>query len=323
MHGAWGELMADISIIVPAHNVASYVSQTLDSLLAQEFAAFEVFAIDDGSTDDTLKVLSSYGQRFDDRDLSYRVIHQTNGGAGSARNAGLRQAKGRLIGFLDADDLLHPCALAALVDAIDKSGCDMVFPLCRHVDPDGIPTGVTSQASKERYTAADLIADNPIHSGSGVVVTAQRVARTGLFDTDLPACIDLDYWVRLTEGRGETIGALDTILADYRTRPGQITGSWRRMRTGWETVVASALHRGKIDSTAIGKTARARNLLVWATAAYKNGDFADARSLMAECWRTDAVFAMTDSHARIRLAAAMTSLLPAPLHRSLQACFNG
>ena len=291
--------------------------------MEQDGVAFEVLTIDDGSTDNTLDILHSYRQRFQHRGVPCQVFAQPQGGAGSARNVGLRHASGRLIGFLDADDILHPGALSALVAEIDRKGCDLVFPLCRHVDPTGVPTGVTSQAGKDRYCAADLLADNPIHTGSGVVVQAVRANQAGLFDTELPACIDLDYWVRLTEGRGEAIRVLGTVLVDYRTRPGQITGSWRRMRTGWETVVASALHRGKIDSTAIGKTARARNLLVWATAAYKNGDFADARSLMAECWRTDAVFAMTDSHARIRLAAAMTSLLPAPLHRSLQACFNG
>lgn len=315
--------MAEISIIVPAHNVAEYVSQTLDSLWAQDKVAFEVLAIDDGSMDDTLDILNSYEQRFQDRGLPYRVIPQPQGGAGSARNAGLRRANGRLIGFLDADDVLHPGALAALVEEIDRRGCDLVFPLCRHIDPQGLPTGVTSQVAKDRYSAADLIVDNPIHSGSGVVVRAERAAETGLFDTDLPACIDLDYWVRLTEGRGEAIGALDSVLVDYRTRPGQITSNWRRMRTGWEAVVAKAVLRGKVAHSAFDRKARARNLLVWATAAYKNGDYAAARRLIAECWRADPIFALKDGHARIRVAATMASLLPSSLHQTLQARFNG
>lgn len=315
--------MVDISIIVPAHNVAEYVAQTLDSLLMQDDIVFEVLAIDDGSTDGTLDILNSHGQRFQDRGISYRVIAQPQGGAGSARNAGLRQATGRLIGFLDADDLLHPGALAALAEEMDRVGYDLAFPRCRHVDAEGTPTGVTSGARKNRYSAADLIIDNPIHSGSGVVVRAERAAQTGLFDTELPACIDLDYWVRLTEGRGGAIGVLDAVLVDYRTRPGQITGNWRRMRTGWEAVVAAAVRRGKIESSAIGRTAKARNLLVWATAAYKNGDFADARRLMAECWRTDPAFALRDGHARIRLVAVLTSLLPGSLHHTLRARFNG
>lgn len=318
-----GGQMAEISIIVPAHNVAEYVSQTLESLWAQDKVTFEVLVIDDGSTDGTLDILHSYERRFQERGISYQVIVQPQGGAGSARNAGLRRASGRLIGFLDADDVLHGGALFALVAEINRRGCDLVFPLCRHIDAKGVPTGVTSHVAKNRYSAADLIVDNPIHSGSGVVVQAERAAQTGFFDMGLPACIDLDYWVRLTEGRGEAIGALDSILVDYRTRPGQITGNWRRMRKGWESVVAKAFRRDKIEPSAFNKMARARNLLVWATAAYKNRDYAATRRLMAECCRADPIFALKDKHARIRVAAALISLLPTPLHRTLQERFNG
>ncbi|WP_375291104.1 glycosyltransferase family 2 protein [Qipengyuania sp.] len=315
--------MVDISIIVPAHNVAGYVSQTLDSLLGQNEANFEVLLIDDGSTDVTLAILRRFENLFKTRGHNCVITSQDRGGAGSARNAALRSAQGRLIGFLDADDVLHPGALTALIEKIDATNCDLVFPLCRHIDQNGAPIGVTSHAAKDWYSAADLLLDNPIHSGSGVVVRAQRVRETGFFDTDLPACIDLDYWVRLTEGREKAIAALHRVLIDYRMRPGQITGSWRRMRAGWEAARAAALRRGKIDASMIGMTAKARNLLVWATAAYKNGEYADARALMAECWRADPAFAAQDGHARIRTAAVMASLLPLPLHRILRARFNG
>ncbi|MDG6078811.1 glycosyltransferase [Erythrobacter litoralis] len=315
--------MVEISIIIPAHNVADYVAETLDSLLVQDDADFEVLLIDDGSTDTTLSVLQRYEAQFHQRKRQCTVLSQKQGGAGSARNAGLRRATGRLIGFLDADDLLHPGALTALIETIGTADCDLVFPLCRHVDLRGQPTGVTSRIDRLRFSAEDLLRDNPIHSGSGVVIAAERAAAIGLFDVDLPACIDLDYWVRLTEGRGKTITAVDRVLVDYRTRPGQITGSWKRMRVGWEAVVAGAIQRDCVDLSRLDGEARARNLLVWATAAYKNREFAEARRLMAECWRTDPVFAISDQHARVRSAAVLASLLPPPLHRTLQAQFNG
>ena len=91
-----------ISIIVPIYNVEKYLSRCLDSILAQTFTDFEIIAIDDGSPDNCGKILDEYSQK----DKRIKVIHKENGGVSSARNAGLDEAMGEYIGFVDPDDYI-------------------------------------------------------------------------------------------------------------------------------------------------------------------------------------------------------------------------
>ena len=90
------------SIIVPVYNIEKYIGECIESVLNQTFTDFELILIDDGSTDHSLEVIKQY-QQTDNRIL---IIHQENAGPGSARNAGIRQARGECIVFFDGDDFL-------------------------------------------------------------------------------------------------------------------------------------------------------------------------------------------------------------------------
>lgn len=93
-----------ISIVVPVYNVESYLKRCLDSIQNQTFQAWECILIDDGSKDNSGKICDDYSIR----DKRFRVIHQNNKGVSSARNAGLENAKGKYIGFVDSDDWIEP-----------------------------------------------------------------------------------------------------------------------------------------------------------------------------------------------------------------------
>lgn len=93
-----------ISIIVPVHKVEKYLRRCVDSILAQTYQNIEVLLIDDGSPDSSGTICDEYAQK----DARVRVFHKENGGVSSARNLGLKEAKGEYIGFVDADDyILH------------------------------------------------------------------------------------------------------------------------------------------------------------------------------------------------------------------------
>jgi glycosyltransferase involved in cell wall biosynthesis len=92
------------SVLIPTHNREEYLRQAIDSVLAQTFSAYEIFVIDDGSTDGTPELLRSYGNRI-------RALRQQNQGPEAARNRAAAQASGEYLAFLDSDDLLMPCAL--------------------------------------------------------------------------------------------------------------------------------------------------------------------------------------------------------------------
>lgn len=113
-----------ISILVPVYNVADYLPQCLDSILANDLTDCEVVLVDDGSTDASGAICDEYAARHPDL---IRVIHQPNGGIGAARNASLDAARGDWLLFVDSDDRLVPTAVATLKGAIAAHpGVDVV-----------------------------------------------------------------------------------------------------------------------------------------------------------------------------------------------------
>jgi hypothetical protein len=97
-----------VSVVVPTYNGASFVRETLESVLAQPWSPLEVIVCDDGSTDGTLAILESFGERI-------RVVRQANRGVAAARNRAAEEARGELIAFLDHDDVWEPAMLSTLV----------------------------------------------------------------------------------------------------------------------------------------------------------------------------------------------------------------
>lgn len=114
--------MRPISVILPVYNAEKYLPATLDSLLAQTFRDFEIIAVNDESTDGSLRILERYAAK-DDR---IRIISQPNGGQSGARNTGLKNAAGDFFVFCDNDDLIHPKAFEALIFVQRKTNADLV-----------------------------------------------------------------------------------------------------------------------------------------------------------------------------------------------------
>ena len=102
-----------VSIIIPAYNTAPYIHRALESSLRQTYQNIEAIVVNDGSTDDTLKVAQEYAAR----DERVRVFTQENAGVSAARNYGIREARGEYITMLDSDDWLEDDAVEALLDA--------------------------------------------------------------------------------------------------------------------------------------------------------------------------------------------------------------
>jgi glycosyltransferase involved in cell wall biosynthesis len=99
-----------VSVIIPAYNAETYLSDAIESVLGQNYQPLEILVVDDGSSDRTAETAQKYGDRI-------RYIYQTNAGPAAARNAGIKLANGEILGFLDADDLWSENCLSALVNA--------------------------------------------------------------------------------------------------------------------------------------------------------------------------------------------------------------
>ena len=103
-----------ISVIVPVYQAQAYLDTCVNSILTQTFPDFELILVDDGSTDDSLRLCNVYQQQ----DPRVRVLHQSNQGVSTARNVGIEQASGQFLAFVDADDWVEPSFLQCLHDAI-------------------------------------------------------------------------------------------------------------------------------------------------------------------------------------------------------------
>lgn len=112
----------NVSIIIPCFNAEKTIIRTLKSIESQSMGNYQVVMIDDGSTDNTEKIIKKYIKDKND----YLYIKQKNSGVSAARNRGLEKAKGKYISFLDADDVYHPKFLKILCNEIENNSVDIV-----------------------------------------------------------------------------------------------------------------------------------------------------------------------------------------------------
>ena len=122
------------SVVIPTYNRAHLVPKTIDSILAQQYEPFELIVVDDGSTDDTEKVLQKYTN-----DARFRYFRKENAERGAARNYGFQKAKGDYVFFIDSDDLMLPGHFSVMNEKIAKLGMlpDFIAPGFEIVNPDG------------------------------------------------------------------------------------------------------------------------------------------------------------------------------------------
>lgn len=112
-----------ISVIIPAYNAEKFLVESLESVVNQTIDNYEIIVVDDGSTDETPKILHDYEEKYED----FHVITQINSGVGASRNKGLDVAQGEYIYFFDADDILEPDALESLYNTAEKYKSDLVI----------------------------------------------------------------------------------------------------------------------------------------------------------------------------------------------------
>jgi glycosyltransferase involved in cell wall biosynthesis len=116
-----------ISVIVPVYNAEKFIDRCIKSILNQNYNDFEIILVDDGSPDKCPKICDEWAEK----DERIKVIHKINGGVSSARNAGLKVAKGEFVTFVDSDDTLSDCALLNMNNLMDS---ETDFVICSHND---------------------------------------------------------------------------------------------------------------------------------------------------------------------------------------------
>ena len=201
-----------VSVVIPAKNVAAYVGETIASALAQGEVT-EVIVVDDGSTDNTISIVRAI------RDPRLRLMTNDSAGVSAARNLGARHASGEWLLFLDADDLMRPGAVAALLAAARGAPrAVLVYGDYNTIDTEGRQIGRRDLLKGRRKPSGDVLtrlaAGNFIVNGGIALARAEAFRAIGGFDTSLRYCEDWHCWCRLA-----AIGEFEfasKLLLDYR-----------------------------------------------------------------------------------------------------------
>jgi len=248
MHG-----VPRVAVIVPAHNAAAVLDETLRSIAAQTYSDFEIVVADDASADDTAERAERGGARV--------VRAERNLGPAGARNLALSSSSSELVAFLDADDLWLPtyleCQVACYDEQASRPGQPVGVVACdaRVLGPDGVGPGTYLDALRPRVreiTLERLVYRNCVFISALVPRAAGE--EVGWFAPELFGTEDHDLWIRVLEtGRRAVLNR--EVLAVYRVTPGSVSSNLARMAVNCQGTYRRALERGLLPGPA-ARTAR-------------------------------------------------------------------
>lgn len=177
-----------VSVIVLCHNYGRFLGEAIESALGQDYPKLEVLLVDDGSTDDSLEVASSFGDRV-------RILTQPNQGLARTCNRGVREAAGEYVVFLSADDRLEPSYVSALMAAVQREP-EASYAYCS-ARRFGAESGV---APARPFSAFSLIRGRNYVNGSALTRREAYLAAGG-YPEDLGegAFDDWDFWLTMLE----------------------------------------------------------------------------------------------------------------------------
>lgn len=244
------------SVIVPIYNVEDYLEECLQSLKAQNFDDYEVICVNDGSTDNSRKILSTWERNWP----KMRVIDRDNGGLSAARNTGLREATGNYVIFVDSDDWVEASMLSTLAQAIDNE--DIVCFACRRTD-----SGATDSFLEEENSGWDYYNRHALETRMAtpfVCVWQRCYRRQFLMDNNLwfqegILHEDNEFTPRVLF-KAQALKVIPQVLYNYRVRPNSIM-THKRLRNKEDLIcIANELSKSFDKEKAIDKTTIYRSL---------------------------------------------------------------
>lgn len=230
-----------VSVIIPAYNIAPYIAETLDSVIAQTFKNYEIIVVNDGSKD-TADLETALAPFFD------QIIYgkQANAGASVARNSAISLARGELLAFLDGDDVWFPRFLESQVNYLESNNLEMVYCDAKIFGEELFEgrSFMKDSPSDGKVTATSLINATCNVITSGTVLKKDLLEKFGTFDIEIPRAQDFDLWFRLSKS-GARIGYQREVLLKYRVRPDNLSGS--SVKRAERNIVALEIIKSKYD----------------------------------------------------------------------------
>lgn len=181
-----------VSLVTPSYNQAQFLEQTIRSVLAQDYPAIEYLVIDGGSEDGSVEIINSYAQNLD------FWVSEPDRGQAEAINKGLRRARGEILGWLNADDILLPGTVRLAVETFHHNPqAEVFYGHLERIDSDGrrVPTP-TLPKDRITFTKETAIGECLVNQ-PGSFWRRSAMERVGLLDESLHYGLDYDYWMRM------------------------------------------------------------------------------------------------------------------------------
>ncbi len=210
-----------VSIIVPVYNAAEFIEETIKTVEAQSFAEWELLLVDDCSDDNGCDII----ERHITRDSRIKLIRQEqNKGAAAARNAGILQAEGRYICFLDADDIWEPDKIAKELDYMRGRDAGFVFTGYEFADEHGRGLGKVVHVP-DTITYGQALKNTTIFT-STVMIDTEKVDKEDIYMPQIES-EDTATWWHILKKYGTGYG-LDSALVRYRRSAGTLSSNKAR-----------------------------------------------------------------------------------------------
>jgi glycosyltransferase involved in cell wall biosynthesis len=241
-----------VSVITTAYNVAPYLADAIESALAQSMSDLELLIVDDGSTDESLRI----ARRYAAGDPRVRIFATGHQGVSGARDTGVRAARGEWVGFLDGDDVWERDFLARQLDFVQSQPESCVGSFCwsRGIARDGRPRRLAHAPAPGRYHLARMLQGIcPPGNGSSLFIRRSALAQAGPFHPTLVG-EDIEMWYRLLRAAPDRhFVCLPEILTRYRERPGSLTATRLKERVAekawvFGTYAAGLARRDRFDA---------------------------------------------------------------------------
>lgn len=201
--------MPEVSVIIPVYNAEKFIKKTIESVLNQTYKDYEIIIIDDGSTDNSKKILDEFKDKV-------RYFKQANSGVSSARNMAIKEAAGKYIALLDQDDIWYPEKLEKQISFIKENpNVGMVYGDCYYIDDKDkvIYRVFEDQKYYQGKIFENLVIDNfvPIPT---VLIKKEVLDKTGLFLENYSYAEEYELFIRIA--KDYDIGCINEVLAGYR-----------------------------------------------------------------------------------------------------------
>jgi glycosyltransferase involved in cell wall biosynthesis len=215
-----------VSVILAVYNTDSYLRSAIKSILSQTLIDFELVIIDDGSTDDSPKILNE----LKEKDLRIRIIRQTNGGIGAATQTGIENSHGEYIAIMDSDDISLPNRLALQKQFLDMHpDIDAVGSQWRMLNAEGKDIGIDTHSTNPELISALMYAYFPLHHPT-TMIRRRALDKVGGYSLDRSCVVpDYDVFMRM-QLAGCKFANLPEILFLWRLNPASTTHSKARIQ---------------------------------------------------------------------------------------------